>query len=265
MSNYGIVTRAFPADYWTAHGDEILDTANELHDGNWSARESRSLLAHGLRTRSLAATGGSLRQMWIQCTILVLTISTLAWTTTAVADQFGLVSIELEGTRSSTAILGVVLLVLLSRSSRWIAALPVVWLVSLVVATNTTSLSWMRLAGLTALCAWAAWKSEGRRPLSAPTMLLLAAVHTAALLVDVYLFGFLPIVLLVVGLFTFHLEPRVLGCVAVSSLLIIVATFEAYSQHSPGDLALIFGTIVTVTAVATLLTIRGSRRLQRVM
>jgi len=265
MSSYRLVTRAFPATYWTAHGDEILDTANELHDGNWSARESRSLLAHGLRTRSLAATGGSLHQLWAQCTVLVLTISTLAWTTTAVADQFGLVPTDLEGTRSSTAILGIVLLALLSRSSRWIAALPIVWLVSLVAATNTSSLSWIRLAALAALCAWAAWKSEGRRLLSARTMLLLAAVHTAALLVDVYLFGFLPIVLLAVGLFSFHLEPRVLGCAAVSSLLLLGATFEAFGGNPPGTLALILGVIVTVTAAATLLTIRGSRRLQRVV
>lgn len=56
---YRFVIRALPGDYRRQHGAELIDTALELRDGNWSVRESMHLLAHGLRSRALVATDAS--------------------------------------------------------------------------------------------------------------------------------------------------------------------------------------------------------------
>lgn len=62
MTSYRVAMLAYPAPYRRAHGPEIVDTANELADGRWSARQSGALLIEGLRTRARLSTGGSTRQ-----------------------------------------------------------------------------------------------------------------------------------------------------------------------------------------------------------
>lgn len=66
MSKYPLVMRAYPADYRKVHGDEIAATAAELGGGRWSLRQSRSLMANGLRTRCRLATGASAKNAWGQ-------------------------------------------------------------------------------------------------------------------------------------------------------------------------------------------------------
>jgi len=65
MSSYRITRRAYPTEYWDAHGEEIIDTANEIHDDKWSFRESRQLISNGLRTRSFEASHLTLDPMGI--------------------------------------------------------------------------------------------------------------------------------------------------------------------------------------------------------
>lgn len=62
MSSYRLSMLAYPSHYRRANGPEIVDTANELADGRWSARQSGALLIEGLRTRARLSTGGSTRQ-----------------------------------------------------------------------------------------------------------------------------------------------------------------------------------------------------------
>lgn len=59
MRPYRIARRSMPEPYRADHGDELLATALDLHDGRWSAREAFSLCRHGLRTRTAVATQGS--------------------------------------------------------------------------------------------------------------------------------------------------------------------------------------------------------------
>lgn len=90
MSAYPIVTRAYPNEYWESHRDEVLDTANELHDNKWSFRESLTLLVHGLRTRSLAATGGSVEQVLAQGAVLYIWLGTASTLIGEIAFQHNL-------------------------------------------------------------------------------------------------------------------------------------------------------------------------------
>lgn len=77
MSSYRIASLAYPRQYWAEHGDEIIETANELSNDNWSFRESRQLVSNGLRTRSFEATGGDLRQVWVQGLAIFLFVALL--------------------------------------------------------------------------------------------------------------------------------------------------------------------------------------------
>lgn len=78
MSSYRLSMLAYPAPYRRANGPEIVDTANELAGGRWSARQSGALLAEGLRTRARQSTGGSPGQAWASGIALALALSHLA-------------------------------------------------------------------------------------------------------------------------------------------------------------------------------------------
>lgn len=78
MSSYRLSMLAYPGPYRRAHGPEIVDTANELADGRWSARQSGALVAEGLRTRARLSTGGSAAQAWASGIALALALTHLA-------------------------------------------------------------------------------------------------------------------------------------------------------------------------------------------
>ncbi len=68
---------AYPAPYRRANGAEIVDTANELAGGRWSARQAGALLTEGLRTRARQSTGASPGQAWASGIALALALSFL--------------------------------------------------------------------------------------------------------------------------------------------------------------------------------------------
>jgi hypothetical protein len=117
MSNYRFVTRAFPDDYWARHGEEILETANEIHDDEWSARESRDLLTNGLRTRSLGATQGTASELWTQSAALFVFITLLGGVSAAMASRLGLGNARLLGFSLPLELIGIASLLALTRST----------------------------------------------------------------------------------------------------------------------------------------------------
>lgn len=263
MSNYGLVTRAFPADYWTAHGDEILDTANDLHDEQWSARESRSLLAHGLRTRSLAATGGSLRQMWIQCAAFAVTWWILQGTATNTADLLGLLPRNFELVNPLWSVLaGAVTLALTLHSTRWMALVPP-FLVGLSLAHDWPRQGVSSFVIISALAVVVAWKGDGRPALGPRIALALAVLHIAGLSIGIFAMGLLPLLLLPLGLLTMWLEPRVLGVAAVEVLLISGAIAVSVDSMPGGELAVAVGVVSAALLLSTTLASLGNRRLER--
>ena len=88
-SGYVVVMRAYPKVYRAEHGDELIDTANELTDG-WSFRHSRSLLVEGLRTRARMATGREPRAAWASAIAFVLGVSFISSLGFQVAALFGI-------------------------------------------------------------------------------------------------------------------------------------------------------------------------------
>ncbi|MCP4967092.1 MAG: hypothetical protein GY926_17895 [bacterium] len=64
MSGYGLVSRAYPRQYWDDNGEEILAVANEVSATAWSLRQALSLLGGGLRTRARLATRSTMRGVW---------------------------------------------------------------------------------------------------------------------------------------------------------------------------------------------------------
>ncbi len=84
MSSYRLSMLAYPASYRQASGAEIVDTANELAGGRWSARQSGALLAEGLRTRARQSTGASPGQAWASGIALALALTYIAWFATNV-------------------------------------------------------------------------------------------------------------------------------------------------------------------------------------
>jgi hypothetical protein len=272
MSNYRLVTRAFPTDYWEAHGDEILDTANELHDGGWSARESRSLLAHGLRTRSLAATGGSVRQMWAQCAAFALTWLVLQVTATATAILLGVVPTELlqagmelqDAPWPAFAAAGAVVLALLCRSTRWAPLVPAFLAVLALTNSETTGrpgLSFLLI--VSSLAAWIAWKRDVRPMLGLRLAVALALLHIVGLSFGVFGLGLLPLLALPLGLLSVVLEPRVLGVAAIEVLFILGTVVASIDDTPRGELAVVFAVVTTVLVAATALASFGNRRLRQ--
>lgn len=123
MSRYSIVTQTYPADYWREYGEEIVGTANEMHDDRWSFRESRRLLATGLQTRSLDATGGSVRQVWISGLTMALLLIVLE---IASGTLLGLVRFGSNGdVLFLTVILGIFGYRSVVNSERWLTSPPV--------------------------------------------------------------------------------------------------------------------------------------------
>ena len=269
MSNYGLVTRAFPADYWAAHGDEILDTANELHDDRWSARESRSLLAHGLRTRSLAATGGSTAQIWVQCVALVMFVTVLGWVATSAAHVLGDNTPAASREYLLENVIGLLVLVQLTRSTRWtsLCALAAVFVLTLTFASwSPGATPFIAALVILALGAVIARTRRDRAVMPARLAVVLGTLHFAALTIDVYLLGLMPLIFIPIGLLTVRLEPRIIGCAAVSTLLSIgfFLLFGPADATSTGPSAAIqFGVLGTVAATTVALTHIGNRSLQR--
>ena len=174
MSHYRLVSRAYPADYWEAHGAEIVATANELHDDHWSFRESRQLLANGLRTRSLEATGGSVRQVWISGLTIAVFLIVIQFATAVVLDFIGVDEFGPLVEPGWTRIGALASLAAMSISTRW----PTMLVVAIVLGSTDSSSSqdWLFTVLIVGICGTIAFAGRGRRVMSPIAMLVLLGV-----------------------------------------------------------------------------------------
>lgn len=217
MSSYWIARRAYPTDYWAAHGDEIVDTANELHN-TWSFRESRQLVSNGLRTRSFEATGGDVQQVWVQGLTIFLLAVTIPMIGSLVGFTIGLHDVNFAGPDWSLIPVAIGAFAM-TFSTRW----PVMFPMTAAMATSAI-LDESSLAIAVPISLFVAsiisFLGNGRPVFSPKTFVVLVLATTLTSPFDVG--GSLaPILLLVVGLAIARFDARVLAAFAILSTSIL--------------------------------------------
>jgi hypothetical protein len=268
---YRIALRAYPANYRREHGDELVQTAMELHPNGWSPRESVALLATGLRTRARLATGGSGRQAaasGVRLALLLTYITTLAST---VVSRIGLTpNVTVVGT-TAFLLAPIIPIAVLTRSTRWPAAL----LITVFEAVSQVEVFRYPLLGLAgyrltvvtsvgivvAIAWWLALKGDGRRAASPlATMALLVAVFVTTVVDQHRFLGPLTVVvgLVAIGICVMVLDPRPLVAGSVLCLIIFVTLAPIWAiGRRP---VLLVGLGITVSLLA--LSRRSARRLE---
>ncbi len=266
MSAYRIVRRAYPTNYWSDHGSEIIETANELNGDSWSFRESRELLSNGLRTRGLEATDRDIRQVWIQgLTIFVFTVL-IQMVSALLASELGLLpNLQLTYPRWGTPLVALAL-VAMTISTRWPVMLAVAAVVGAPGLTNTWAVPHgLLLIGLFLATAIAATQGTGRRVLS--PWILLAAITVSLGTIKFFFFGpglAVP-VLLILGLATVRLDARLAAVASIHAFFYSATVFSTVGTSdftgSTVPFGLIIGTVWLLVAVGIgLLTNRSTRR-----
>jgi len=255
MSRYRIVSRTYPRDYWREHGDEILDTANELHNNRWSSREARHLCANGLRTRSLAATGASAEQMWIQALAFTLALMNVSVLVSQFSYRLGWEEASGGGSTVWSEALGLLAVVALTRSTRLaaIALTPAFFMTMMAQdgALNETE-SWVSLATLATLTLWIGLRGTGHPAIPLPFVAVLASVAVASVALDWNPFIMTFAVWFVIGLIVAPFEPRGLAVATVAGLpIVIVSLIFMIVDGLPVDnmFALIFGAFWLAAAI----------------
>lgn len=260
MSPYRVVMLAYPRSYRRAHGPEIVDTANELADGRWSALQSGALLVEGLRTRARLSTGGAARQAWASGLAFALALSHVVSLALVVMISFD-DSVSVVGSRPWRDVLVVGLpLAGLTVTTRWPAALlvaaPTVIFLVAPQDGGAWSLPWSvvvvsQIPPVLIACMIAAL-GDGRRALS-PTRaigLLALIVGAGLVLSPVAAYDatgwFLVLALPVIGLALVAVDPRPLA--AASAVGLIRAGSAASALVAPGFYAAGTGTFVIQTA-----------------
>ncbi len=247
MSSYRVAILAYPAPYRRANGPEIVDTANELAGGRWSARQSRALLVEGLRTRARLATGGSPRQAWASGIGLAVALSHLASFAMVIVVYSGGSDVVLVSPSPWRDVLITGLpLAALSLTTRWptalIVAAPVGLLLIGPLADGSSSVPWSFVVAargsVVVLACVVSAVGDGRRALSPVWALgLLGAVvivgRVASVPAAVGATGWVQLVMLpLAGLAVVRLDPRPLA--VASALWLIQATVGAAAILSPG-------------------------------
>ena len=234
MGRYRIVMRAYPDDYRRRHGDELVDTANELSSRRWSFRQSRSLLIEGLRTRAWIASDGSSSGIWASGIGLAFALWFLMGAARPIAYLLGATGDVTHLGQSAWALMALALvpLAVLTTTTKWPAVL-VIAASAIIQLGNAVRSEWdiighhpiaVGLSGVVVAVApawWMASRGKGRRALSprAALLLLLALAvgvsyaENSPNLVAVYLGVFIG--LPIVGLLLVTIDPRLLIAASV--------------------------------------------------
>lgn len=240
MSNYRIVTRSYPTGYWAEHGQEIIATANEIHDGAWSFRESRQLLSNGLRTRSLEATGGELRNVWVEGLKIWLFALLLQFVIAALSVWFSLNPdiVAVMEVSPLGPVIAAAALVGMSVSTRW----PVLTLAAMALLVpaiegtqNPRSIDVVITVFVLFAVGFIARFGSGRRVVSPAA---LAALLVASLLITrVWIFGpgLLLIGGLLIGLLVVRLDARLVAATAVMVAFAASGMFARLTSVDPTD------------------------------
>ncbi len=210
MSSYRIASLAYPRQYWADHGDEIIATANELNDDKWSFREARQLASNGLRTRSFEATGGELRQVWIQGLAIFLLAALVPMTGTWLGFIIGFHDANFAGPTWTLALLTATSAGM-AFSTRWTVMAPVGVAIAAGLALDESSLVGGLVAGAV-LTAPIALLGNGRRIVSPKTLLALTVMSVAISAFDGGTAAFIsPNAIGLVGLLLVRFDPRILA------------------------------------------------------
>lgn len=272
-TGYSIVMRAYPKAYRAEHGDELVTTANELEDG-WSFRQSWSLLAEGLRTRTRLAAGGSPKEVWASGVAFGIGALQLFWFTFVLLTNF---NIDVDGTeflppRSMTQLVVVAIpLVAMTISTRWpTAVVSIPAIIAAFVVASRSSDQYMLTGGLvqvvalSTLLVWLASRTSGPRAFSPIVAIATIGVLVAGSTVfGTFLFvspAIFALALLVFGLALATVDPRHLIVVSTILLFLVIAwTAELLNGRSPDDAILpLIGTPLLVGFI--LLARFGTRR-----
>ena len=266
MSNYRIVTRAYPTNYWREHGEEIIGTANELHDNEWSFRESRQLLANGLRTRSLEATGGSVKQVWISGLTIAVFLIVLQFATAQVASWFGGVDYTTPGQPAWAEVGALLALFAFTISTRW----PVMALVAVVLISGGTDaepagLAWLAAGIMIAACGVIARFGNGRRLISPiPLTALFGGLLLTTRLFFVFGPGLLVPAMLIASVLLVRFDARLAAAISIYAIFtavsMLVFAIDARGQGVPVELV-IAGVSAVVAASLAVATNRCTRQL----
>lgn len=259
-SRYSLVMRSYPKDYRAEHGDELVDTANELTEG-WSHRQSRALLLAGLRTRARLATNGSARSAVASGVAMALgvTIASSVGFSVVWVTETGQYSQELE---LAKAAMGALVLLALTIRSRWpTALLATVWLVVGYVLAIRSEEAFVGLplvpVALIMAFMWLASRTDGPRAFSPVIGLLLVGLQALLLaIVSPYFYWVVSVVplllLLLFGVANSLIDPRSLVAGALLLFIAIVGWLSfVTTEFSPlhGDSVPEFVLTVAVSTV----------------
>ena len=242
MSSYRIVSRAYPIDYWREHGEEIIDTAKELHDDQWSFRESRQLLTNGLRTRSLEATGGSVKQVWISGLTIAVFLIVLQFATAQVVSWLGDVDYTTPGQPAWAEAGALLALFAFSISTRWPAmALVTVVLIGGGTDVDSALLAWLFAAVIITACGLIARFGNGRRLISPIALVaLFGALILTTRLFFIFGPGLLVPAMLIASVLLVRFDARLAAAISIYSTFIATSMFafaiDARGQGIPVEL-----------------------------
>lgn len=278
MNSYRFVLRAYPADYREEIGPELVGIANDTVGERWSARQSSSLLAGGMRVRARQATGCSPHEVWASGVRAALLASIF------VAASSGLVEAIRRGSKpdvASVLVLAATTIVALTVSTRWWIALLVTafhgWIVyvsvrqfggrgvlfvysNLILAVVAVAAAW-----------WLALAGDGRRAASPTTVGLLAtAIASIAGFADAGLAIIATYVVAIVtmtlgGLVLSRHDPRLAASGTIFVLFFVALSIPFLFANQDTGLGY-WGPIVisvSVLSVMAAATWSGTRRLVR--
>lgn len=188
---YRLALRAYPPAYRHEHADELVATANELSPNGWSARQARSLVVEGLRTRARLAAGPTGAMTWFDGAALGLALWYLLGATAHLTYLLGARGdiASMSPPPGLSAIASVGALVTLTITTRWpTAVIHSALLTVLVLRILLADGGWPpellvqgigAAVAMTAIVWWLALRGPGRRALSPTVALSLLGAATA--------------------------------------------------------------------------------------
>lgn len=271
---YRFVMRSYDDAYRTAHGAEIVETAAELGGGVWSVRQSASLAVAGLKTRALAASQGSAKNVWGQAIFtafgLLIAMNTAVLAAYILGIQGGMGQIEPDA-RIGLIIVGSQLFILTRRmNAAWFAALVgtalVAGYVSYAHGDSSLITSLLPVSLLIGAVGWAAAATSARRSFPTPASIGLVVVGLLVAWVSdtpAVPAPAMALAVLAVGLVLVRIDPRALAVATVIACwLVLILASSAVGANVSADRTLLIAVGITAAAAGLIFLSRsGIRRL----
>ena len=238
MSDYRFALRAYPSTYRQDHGAEVVDIANELAGNRWSFRQSRSLLAGGLRARARESTNGSRRSVWASGVRVGLLVWFVMGAATQLAHAVGLSSTPTYDLSPFLIMLPLVPIAVMTISTRWWVAVLITAVRGWALFTYFTDPDAPRVfvaarvlpfVAVVGLAWWLALATDGRRaasPVVAGALMVIATALFGVFGIEGASISFAvvaPAVLVLGGLVVSRVDPRLTTSGTVFAALIVTS------------------------------------------